>query len=157
MKTGRPIGVSSHWLVPGVLGGACCLAAGVLAGALSGWPFVLVGSPGGGGRSAGGDFVVNGWVATAGAGTSAGDEFALTCGLGGLYVLADEPVIRAELLDDGRVRLWWASDLVGYELVWSPTVSGPAEAWQRVDPAPEQNDYLISPTAPAAFYRLQRR
>lgn len=143
-------------LVPGVLVGICGLIGSARAGALTGWPFALVGAPGGGGRSAGGDFVVNGWVTTAGAGTSSGDEFDLTCGLGSAYVPDNQPRIQAELLDDGRVRLWWPSDLVGYELVWSPAVSGPAAAWQPVNPAPAGNNYVIEATAPGAFYRLRR-
>ena len=127
-----------------------------LAGPLSGGPFALVGSAGGGGTSSGGAYVVSGWVASAGAGTSSGDEFELTCGLVGAYVVpGDDLTLKVELTDDGLVRIWWSPDLVGYQLE-STAALGSGAGWLPVEPPAAGSSYMVEPAGPARFFRLRR-
>ena len=127
-----------------------------LAGPLSGGPFAVVGSAGGGGKSSGGAFVLSGWVASAGAGTSSGGEFDLTCGLVGAYAVPGEDLrLKVELMDDGRVRIWWSPGLIGYQLE-STAALGSGAGWLPVDPPPAGASYTVEPTGPARFYRLRK-
>ena len=128
----------------------------LLAGPLSGGPFAVLGSAGGGGLSSGGAYVLNGWVASAGAGTSSGGEFDLTCGLVGVYVLPEEDRrLMVERTADGRVRIWWSSELVGYQLE-STAALGSGGDWLPVDPPPAGSSYTVEPGGPARFYRLRK-
>lgn len=143
---GRLVRVSSLTLV----------AATLHADPLTGGSFVLVGAPAAGGTARGGDFVLNGYVAAAGANTSSGVDFALTCGLLGVYTPPSGTVeLRAEPTASGQVRIWWPADATGYRLEFTPAL-GPTPAWQAVEPAPEGNEYVTAPVQPAWFYRLRR-
>lgn len=126
-----------------------------LAGPLTGGSFGLVGSAGGGGISTGGGYVLSGWVASAGAGTSSGEEFDLTCGLIGVYVVTGgDAALKVELTDDGLVRIWWSPDLVGYQLESSASV-GSSAIWTPVNPPPAGSSYFVEPVGPSRFYRLR--
>ncbi len=139
-----------------MLGGLALAGALLKADPLTGGSYVLVGAPATGGRSQGGGFTLTGFVAAAGAGTSSGAPFDLTCGLIGVYVLPDgEVALQAELTIQGDVRLWWPADAGGYQLEFA-TALGPGSVWQTVQPAPAGNEYLTSPTQPARFFRLRR-
>lgn len=127
-----------------------------VAGPLAGGPYAVLGAPGGGGKSAGGNFVIAGWVAAAGAGTSSGDEFDLTCGLIGLYTPpADDLGLQVAWTPDGRVRIWWSPTLVGYQLESVSGLAGGA-AWQVVATEPGGNSFITEPDGPARFYRLRK-
>jgi hypothetical protein len=127
-----------------------------IAGPLSGGPFAVVGSAGGGGTSSGGGFVLNGWVASAGAGTSSGEEFDLTCGLVGVYVVPGEDLaLKVEVTGDGLVRIWWSPDLVGYQLE-STAALGSGAGWLPVEPPAAGSSYMVEPAGPARFFRLRR-
>lgn len=126
-----------------------------LAGPLTGGSFGLIGSAGGGGVSTGGGYVLSGWVASAGAGTSSGEEFDLTCGLIGVYVVTGgDATLKVELTDDGLVRIWWSPDLVGYQLESSASL-GSAAIWAPVNPPPAGSSYFVEPVGPGRFYRLR--
>jgi hypothetical protein len=98
--------------------------------------------------------MLQGWVAPSGAGTSSGGEFDLTCGLVGAYVVPrDDARLMAQLTGDGRVRIWWSPELVGYQLE-STAALGSASGWQAVQPAPAGNSFFVEPDGPARYYRL---
>lgn len=123
---------------------------------LSGGPFTILGSTGGGGLSVGGAYTVQGWVASSGAGTSSGGEFDLTCGVVGAYAAsADNARLMVEFTGDGRVRMWWSPELVGYQLE-STAALGSGGSWQAVQPAPAGSSYFAEPDGPARYYRLRR-
>lgn len=123
---------------------------------LSGGPFTLLGSAAGGGLSSGGAYVLQGWVASSGAGTSSGGDFDLTCGLIGAYAVpTDDARLMVEFTSDGRVRMWWSPELVGYQLE-STAALGSGAGWQAVQPAPAGSSYFAEPDGPARYYRLRR-
>jgi hypothetical protein len=132
------------------------LALPLTAQPLTGGVFELVGGvTSGGGTCSGGTLSITGWAASAGAGTSSGDVFELTCGLLGIYGLSGTNVVlNAELTDAGKVRLWWAPDLTGFQLEFSMAI-GPAAVWQPVLPSPVDNTYTTMPLQPASFFRLR--
>jgi hypothetical protein len=139
-----------------ILGGLALAGALLEADPLTGGSYVLVGAPATGGTSQGGGFAVTGYVAAAGAGTSSGGQFDLTCGLIGVYALPDGDVaLQAELTIQGNVRLWWPADAAGYQLEFT-TALGPGAIWQAVQPAPVGNEYVTGPSQPARFFRLRR-
>lgn len=137
-------------------GGLTLVAATLNADPLTGDSFVLVGAPATGGTARGGDYVLNGSVAAAGANTSSGEEFHLTSGLLGMYTpLTGTVELRAELTAGGQVRIWWPADAAGYRLEFTPAL-GPNPAWRAVEPAPAGNEYMTAPVQPARFYRLRQ-
>lgn len=124
---------------------------------LTGGPFGLIGAVvAGGGTASGGVFSIAGWAASAGAGTSSGESFDLTCGLLGIYVVPSDGVaLRVELMPSGDVRMWWPADAAGYRLE-STTAVGPGAVWQPVEPPPAANSYTTGPVLPARYFRLQK-
>jgi hypothetical protein len=127
------------------------------AGPLTGGSYVITGAASSGaGQSSGGPYTLTGWVATAGAGTSQGEDFEITCGLIGAYKVAGGDVaLKAETSVRGQVRLWWPAAITGYQLESTITL-GPAAHWQAVSPAPSNNSYLVAASQPAQFFRLRK-
>ncbi|MCP5523602.1 MAG: hypothetical protein H7A46_18850 [Verrucomicrobiales bacterium] len=122
---------------------------------LTGGSFVLVGAPATGGSSEGGTFRITGYVAAAGANTSVGEGFGLTCGLLGLYASPGDPVtLKSQVTGAGTVRLWWKADATGYQLEGTAQLGSRAD-WQPVSPAPAGNEYFPDSSLPARFYRLR--
>jgi hypothetical protein len=95
-------------------------------------------------------------VAAAGADTSSGEDFDLTCGLIGIYGgSGDSVTLRAETTSTGDIRLWWSATAFGVRLE-STTSVGEGAFWEPVSPAPSGNEYLTPPVSPARFYRLRQ-
>lgn len=144
------------WLCLAVLGGLALSATPLEADPLTGGPYVLVGAPATGGTSQGGDYTITGYVAAAGANTSSGGEFDLTCGLIGAYAATGGSVaLQVELTLEGNARLWWPADAAGYRLEFTSAL-GSGAVWQAVDPAPAGNSFTTDPVQAARFYRLRR-
>lgn len=123
---------------------------------LTGGPFVLVGAPATGGTSSGGTYRLSGYVAAAGAETSSGESFDLTCGLVGVYVATGGDVeLRVTLTPDGNARIWWAPEVTGY-LLESAGAPGPGAVWEPVDPQPATNEYVTPPLESPRFFRLRK-
>ena len=123
---------------------------------LTGGPYVLVGAPATGGTSQGGGYNLTGYVAAAGADTSSGADFDLTCGLLGIYYgPSGEATLKAALTAGGEVRIWWAAELADYTLE-STTTLGPGADWEPAEPAPAGNEYITNPAQPTRFFRLRR-
>lgn len=117
---------------------------------------MLTGAPAAGGTSQGGGYAITGYVAAAGANTSSGGEFDLTCGLIGTYGATGGSVaLQVELTPEGNVRLWWPANAAGYRLEFTPAL-GPGAAWQAVEPAPVGNSFTTGPVQAARFYRLRQ-
>ncbi len=156
MSTPRFLIGASGRLRAALLGGLALEVAPLEADPLTGGAYVLVGAPATGGTSQGGDFAITGYVAAAGATTSSGAEFALTCGLLGLYgTTGDGLPLKVELTPKGNVRLWWAADATGYQLEFT-TALGPDAVWQVVDPIPTGNSFTTGPVPAARFFRLRQ-
>lgn len=104
----------------------------------------------------GGVFRLVGYVASAGAGTSAGETFELTSGLIGVYVATGGDVpLHVELTVNGDTRIWWAPNETGYQLESTITL-GPGSNWQPVIPAPLGNEFITPPLQPGRFFRLKK-
>jgi len=122
---------------------------------LTGGPFVLVGAPAAGGTSQGGSYSISGYIASAGAETSSGGNFDLTCGLIAVYLVTSGDVpLSVQLTAAGDVRIWWPADVTGYQLE-STTTLGLGATWEPVTPAPAGNEFITSPGGPTRFFRLR--
>lgn len=123
---------------------------------LTGGAFVLVGAPATGGTSSGGTYRLSGYVAAAGAETSSGETFDLTCGLVGVYVATGGDVeLRVTLTPEGNARIWWAAEVTGYLLEFTGT-PGPGAFWEAVHPQPVTNEYVTPPLESPRFFRLRK-
>lgn len=133
------------------------LGVAVSAQPLTGGSFALTGGvASGGGTSKGDSLSMTGWAASAGAGVSTGNTYALTCGLLGFYALtATDIVMNVERTPVGHVRLWWPAEVSGYQLEFSVGL-GSAMSWQSVTPSPIGNSYTVEPLNSARFFRLRQ-
>ena len=123
---------------------------------LIGGPFVVVGASATGGTMSGGAFRLTGYVASAGADTSSGESFDLTCGLIGVYVVTGGEVpLRVQFTSTGQARIWWGAGVTGYQLESTITL-GPMTDWQPVSPTPSGNEYITPAVEPARFFRLRK-
>lgn len=141
----------------GILAGCGWAIVPLQAEPLTGGSYAVVAAiASGGGASSGGAFMVNGWVATAGAGTSQGQDFALTCGLVGGYVIAGGDVpLKVALVPGGQARLWWPAGVGGYQLEYSLSLS-PGAAWRPVSPTPADNSVIVPAAGLTRFFRLRK-
>jgi hypothetical protein len=123
---------------------------------LTGGPYTLVGAPSGGGDSAGGQYAIRGYATSAGAGTSRGQAFELTCGLIGSYAVAlGDVALSVELMSTLQARVWWPASVVGYRLEFT-TALRPGAVWQPVEPPPVGNSYLAGLSDAPRFFRLRK-
>jgi hypothetical protein len=155
MKT-ISLGAYLRFLVPAVLAIAGGYGATVSAQPLVGGSFIVVGAPATGGTMSGGTFRLTGYVASAGAETSSGEGFDLTCGLIGVYVVTGGDVpLRVQLTPTGQARIWWAPGETDHQLESTPALGQGAD-WQPVSPAPSGNEYFTPPVEPARYFRLRK-
>lgn len=142
-----------------LLGGflAIGLAASALrAGPSVGGDFSLEGGVAtGGGQAAGGDFSVEASVGETATGPLTGGGFEVTGGLIGVAVVPGDFALTIGFTPDGQVLIGWPAEASGYVLESTPTV-GEFTNWQPVTPAPAGNTFTTPHDQPLRFFRLHQ-
>lgn len=142
-------------LAAGLLGLGLTTAA-LRAGPSVGGDFSLEGGLAtGGGQSAGGDYAVEASVGETATGPLTGGDFQVTGGLIGVAVVPGDFALAIGFTEDGQVRIQWPAEAAGYVLEFTPSVGALAN-WQPVTPAPPGNSHTTPNDQPLRFFRLHR-
>lgn len=143
-------------LLGGVLLGLGLTTAVLRAGPSVGGDFSLEGGLAtGGGQSAGGDFTVAATVGETTTGPLTGGDFQVTGGLIGVAIVPGDFALSIGFTADSQVRIQWPAEAAGYVLEFTPSVGAFAN-WQPVTPAPPGNSHTTPNDQPLRFFRLHR-
>ncbi len=109
----------------------------------------------GGGQAAGGDFTVAATVGETGTGPLTGGDFEVTGGLIGVAVVPCDFALTIGFAPDGQILISWPAEASGYVLESTPTV-GEFANWQPVTPPPAGNTHTTRNDQALRFFRLNR-